>query len=415
LLPVAGVDWDALAVTIPVAVRFLDDVIDMNAYPVKAIDTQTKLTRKIGLGVMGWADLLFKLDIPYDSEEALALADRMMAFIRHHADAASEALALERGPFPAWEASIYGPKGPQPDESSPPSPRRERGLGGEEAPPVRPLRNSTRTTVAPTGTLSIIADCTGGIEPAFALAYTRQHYLDPKNPSTPVRLTELNKIFEAVAREHGFYSDALVDHLATGGSLRDRPEVPEDVRRRFVTAHDIAPEWHVRMQAAFQRHTDNAVSKTINFPREATIADVAEAYLLAYREGCKGITIYRDGSRAGQVLSHIADGEGVPVALEPAAAIGGVAGPPSPKSERGLGGEVSSGVDGLSLAHPEPASRRRRAGDGAHRRARGYTPPRPALPFAEVATAVECPDCGNPLVFAEGCLTCRACGFTQCG
>src|SRR5690606_5137843 len=150
----------------------------------------------------------------------------------------------------------------------------------------------------------------------FALAYTRQHFLDPKNPTVPVRLTELNKTFEAVARQHGFYSEALVEHLAAGGRLRDWPDVPEEVQRRFVTAHEIAPQWHVRMQAAFQRHTDNAVSKTINFPREATIADVAEAYRLAYREGCKGITIYRDGSRVGQVLSHVADGDGV--AAEPA-------------------------------------------------------------------------------------------------
>ena len=332
------VDWEALAEVIPVAVRFLDDVIDMNAYPVEAIGRQTRLTRKIGLGLMGWADMLFKLGIPYDSEDALDLADRLMAFIRDKADAASEALAAERGCFPAWEASVYGPKGPrsrppmgseQPvtasarpealegrgtmeprvtqSETSKPLSASGEGAGGGV---VRPLRNSTRTTVAPTGTLSIIADCTGGIEPAFALAYTRQHYLDPKNPTVPVRLTELNKTFEAVARERGFYSQALVDHLAAGGRLSERLDVPEDVKRLFVTAHDIAPRWHVRMQAAFQRHVDNAVSKTINFPRDAAIEDVAEAYLLAYREGCKGITIYRDGSRAGQVLSHIAEGEG---------------------------------------------------------------------------------------------------------
>jgi ribonucleotide reductase alpha subunit len=273
------------------------------------------------------------------------------------------------------------------------------------------MRNSTRTTIAPTGTLSIIADCTGGIEPAFALAYTRQHYLDPKNPTTPVRLTELNKTFEAVAREQGFYSEALVEHLAAGGSLRGRPEVPEDVKRRFVTAHEIEPQWHVRMQAAFQRHTDNAVSKTINFPREASTADVAEAYMLAYREGCKGITIYRDGSRTGQVLSHIADGEGVPVEGQ------------GRGIEKGDGvliatvGAESQELEGLALASPEPGRRaRRRSGDsGTHRRTRGYVPPRPALPFSEIATVAICPDCGNELVFAEGCMACRACGFTKCG
>jgi ribonucleoside-diphosphate reductase alpha chain len=529
------VDWDALAEVIPVAVRFLDDVIDMNAYPVEAIDRQTKLTRKIGLGVMGWADLLFKLGIPYDSEEALSLAGGVMAFISEHADAASEALAAERGPFLAWHDSIYGPNPPAPTDSDPPSPRKERGSGGEEAPSpsprkergsggeeARPLRNSTRTTVAPTGTLSIIADCTGGIEPAFALAYTRQHYLDPENPATPVRLTELNRVFEAVARERGFYSQALVDHLAAGGSLRDWPGVPADVVRRFVTAHDIAPSWHVRMQAAFQRHTDNAVSKTINFPREATIADVAEAYVLAYREGCKGITIYRDGSRAGQVLSHIADGEGD----VGSSAIDGFAPPAEAPNRRhlpderrslthkfrvgeqegfvtvglfadGTPGEIfvtiskegstirglmdsvamlmsyslqygvslrtlvdkfkgvhfepagltstpeipsaSSLVDyifrwlelrfltlgqgtgdrgqGEALALRPPGGRPngRRRGRGSTTRAQPYMPPRPALPFSEIATGLLCPDCGSQIVFSEGCLTCRACGYTKCG
>jgi ribonucleoside-diphosphate reductase alpha chain len=370
------VDWDALAAVIPVAVRFLDDVIDMNAYPVREIDAQTKLTRKIGLGVMGFADLLFELGIPYDSEEALALADRLMAFIGEHADAASEALAAERGVFPAWEDSAYGPKGEN-----------------------RRLRNSTRTTVAQTGTLSIIADCTGGIEPAFSLAFTRAHYLDPHKPSEPVRMIEVNRVFEAAARARGVYSDELVEYLASGGSLHDRPEIPDDLKHVFVTAHDIAPTWHVRMQAAFQRHTDNAVSKTINFPRQATIEDVANAYLLAYREGCKGITIYRDGSRAGQVLSHIAEGEGIPIGGE---AAGQYDAPSTQTSE-------------LALQPPAPTGRsRRRMAAGSRSRSR-YAPPRPALPFAEVHTTDGCPDCGAHLVFSEGCLTCRSCGFTRCG
>lgn len=286
--PADRIDWQALAETVRLAVRFLDDVIDMNAYPVPAIGEMTRQTRKIGLGVMGWADLLFNLGISYSSEEALELARRTMAFIREHADAASAALAAERGVFPAWEGSIYGPAGKN----------------------LR-LRNSTRTTIAPTGTLSIIAGCSGGIEPAFSLAFTRQHYLDPKHPAEPVRLNEVNPMFEAVARERGFYSEDLIEYLARGGSLADRAEVPDDVKSVFVTAHEIAPEVHVRMQAAFQAFTDNAVSKTINFPHNATREQVREAYLLAYREGCKGITIYRDGSRTGQVLSYVADGEAI--------------------------------------------------------------------------------------------------------
>jgi len=216
-------------------------------------------------------------------------------------------------------------------------------------------------------------------------------------------MTEVNSVFEAVAREQGFYSDELVEHLAAGGSLHDRPEVPVEVRRRFVTAHEIAPSWHVRMQAAFQKFTDNAVSKTINFPRQATIGDVAEAYMLAYREGCKGITIYRDGSRAGQVLSHVADGEGVPVGA-------------SVLSEAGEsnGSHADGSQSGFTLASPSPGRPRRRNG-GTGRRRETYTPPRPALPFSEIATIAPCPDCGNALVFAEGCLHCRSCGYTKCG
>jgi ribonucleoside-diphosphate reductase alpha chain len=377
------IDWNALAEAIPVAVRFLDNVIDMNEYPVAEIDAQTKLTRKIGLGVMGCADMLFQLGVPYDSEEALQLADRLMAFIREHADAASEALAAERGVFPAWEESIYGPGA---------TGRRADRQAGRWV--VRSLRNSTRTTVAPTGTLSIIADCTGGIEPAFALAFTRQHNLDPRSKK-PVRLTEVNPVFEGVARARGFYSSELVEHLAAGGSLRDRPEVPADVRRLFITAHEIAPEWHVRMQAAFQQHVDSAVSKTINFPQQGTVADVAEAYMLAYREGCKGITIYRDGSRTGQVLSHIADGE----AYEPD--------PPA------TGESAASSV--LSLQVPDGRHRRRRGSGAGRQRRGGYELPRPALALSDVETRQPCLDCGNPLIFSEGCLLCRACGYTRCG
>ena len=281
----ADIDWDALGEAIPACVRFLDDVIEQNRYPIPPIDEMTRQTRKIGLGVMGWADLLFHLRIRYDSEPAIELAARVMSFIQERADAASIALAQERGVFPAWHGSIYDP------------------ASGDKRGGPR-YRNSTRTTVAPTGTLSIIADCSGGIEPAFALAFMRQHYLDRKDPSKATQLPEVNRTFRAVAEREGFYSDELIAYLAEGGALADRDDVPAWVKDVFRTSHDIDPEWHVKMQAAFQRHTDNAVSKTINFRNDATVADVEQAYMLAYREGCKGITVYRDGSRDHQVLSH---------------------------------------------------------------------------------------------------------------
>ncbi|MBF6601241.1 MAG: vitamin B12-dependent ribonucleotide reductase [Dehalococcoidia bacterium] len=283
--PHRRIDWPALADAVALAVRFLDDVIDRNRYPIPQIDSMTKQTRKIGLGVMGWADVLFVLRIAYDSDAALELAARVMSFVQEHADRASAQLAVERGVFPAWHGSVY-------DDAS----------GGP--PGGRRFRNSTRTTVAPTGTLSIIADCSGGIEPAFALAFMRQHYLDRADPTTPTMLPEVNTTFRSIAEREGFYSDRLVRHLAEGGSLRDRSDVPAWAKRVFVTSHEIDPEWHVKMQATFQQHTDNAVSKTINFRHDATVDDVERSYMMAYRAGCKGITVYRDGARERQVLSH---------------------------------------------------------------------------------------------------------------
>ncbi|MCH8346549.1 MAG: adenosylcobalamin-dependent ribonucleoside-diphosphate reductase, partial [Chloroflexi bacterium] len=271
-------DWQRLAQVIPQCVRFLDNVIDMNRYPIEEIDHATKLTRKIGLGIMGWHDALLQLRIPYDSEEALSLGEEIMRFIQEKANEASLVLSEGRGPFPAFEGSRYDPD--------------------------YPYRNSTRTTVAPTGTLSIVADCSSGIEPVFSLAFTRQHYLDAKDPAKLTRLLEANSHFVKVAKAERFHSDELMDYLAAGGSLQAREEAPEWARRLFVTAQEITPEWHVRMQAAFQRHTDNAVSKTINLPFSASEADVADAYWLAYREGCKGITTYREGSRDYSVLPH---------------------------------------------------------------------------------------------------------------
>ena len=269
----AEIDWNKLAGVIKTAVHMLDSVIDMNRYPIPQIEEMSKKTRRIGLGVMGFADLLVQLGISYDSERALAVGSEVMRFVKEKTDEASIELAEARGVFPAWYGSIYDyPSGPR-------------------------MRNSAPTTIAPTGTISIIAGCSSGVEPLFALSYVR-------NVMDNTRLVEANPFFEAVARKEGFYSQELMEGLAEKGSLHELDgAVPDWAKRLFVTSHDITPDWHVRMQAAFQRYTDNAVSKTINFPAGATVQDVADGYMLAYELGCKGITIYRDGSKDNQVLS----------------------------------------------------------------------------------------------------------------
>jgi ribonucleoside-diphosphate reductase alpha chain len=264
-------DWERLRETIHDSVRFLDDVIDANRYPLLEIERATKATRKIGLGLMGWADALVALDVAYDSDAAIELGDRVAAFLESESLAASVALAERRGPFPAWMGSRWQLEG------------------------HRPLRNATTTTIAPTGTISIIAGCSSGIEPLYALAY-RRNVLDG------AELTEVNPMFQRVAAERGFAAPALFQSVAEHGGVRGNDSVPADVQRRFPTAHDVDVGTHVRMQAAFQRHVHAAVSKTINLRRDATAADVKAAYQLAYELGCKGITVYRDGSREGQVL-----------------------------------------------------------------------------------------------------------------
>lgn len=265
------IDYPKLKETVWKGVHLLDNVIDQNQYPLPQIAEATYRTRKIGLGVMGFADLLTELNIPYDSNEALGLAEEIMSFVRREAREASAAIAKERGVFPAYDQSIYAGQGLR-------------------------LRNATTTTIAPTGTLSVIADCSSGIEPLYALSYHRRVL-------GGVRLPELNARFVEAARRGGFYSEALIARVAATGSVRGMAEVPEEIQRIFVTSHDLAPEFHIRMQAAFQKHTDNAVSKTVNFPREATPQDVEKVFLLAYREECKGVTIYRDMSRDEQVLA----------------------------------------------------------------------------------------------------------------
>jgi ribonucleoside-diphosphate reductase alpha chain len=294
------IDWAELERVVRIAVRFLDDVIEVNPYPLPAIDEEVKRNRRIGLGLMGWADLLLELEIPYDSEEALALADQLMAFIERLGHEESARLATEREPFPNWSQSIY---------------RHE-----------KPLRNSTVTTIAPTGTISIISGCSSGIEPLFAVAYS--HIVGDRH------LTFVNPQFERLAKIRGFYSEALMNKVAAHGTVQGLSEVPVDVQEVFVTAHQIAPEWHVRMQAAFQRHLDNGCSKTINLPHAATVEDVGQAYLLAYKSGCLGITVFRDGSKTDQVL-HIGTAVKATQADERPAVQGGkeMAEPPAPDSE----------------------------------------------------------------------------------
>jgi ribonucleoside-diphosphate reductase alpha chain len=263
--------WEKFRNATRISVRFLDDVIEVSKFPLLEIEQITKGNRKIGLGVMGLADALVQLGIPYNSEEAIDLADKIMKFLEAESHKASAELAQTRGPFPNFKGSMY------------------------DRPGQAPLRNSTATTIAPTGTISIIAGCSSGIEPLFAISFVR-------SVMEGTQLLEVNPLFERLARERGFYSTELMMEIAKTGSVRDIPEVPDDVKRIFITAFDVAPEWHVRMQAAFQKYTDNSVSKTINFAHDATVEDVRKAYLLAYKLKCKGITVYRYGSKREQVL-----------------------------------------------------------------------------------------------------------------
>lgn len=268
---VNSIDYDKLSEIVHNAVHFLDNVIDVNHYPLPKIDETTRNTRKIGLGVMGFADMLLKLDVPYNSVEAEQVAEEVMSLIQLEGRKASMELAQERGTFPAWEDSVFCDQGLK-------------------------IRNATITTIAPTGTISIIADASGGCEPLFAYAFT-------KNVMDGDKLLVCNDLLVERLKERGIYSEELMQRIADEGTLAHIEEIPEDIKHVFVCAHDISPEWHIRIQAAFQKYTDNAVSKTINFPNSATRDEVKEAYLLAYKLGCKGTTVYRDGSRDSQVLT----------------------------------------------------------------------------------------------------------------
>ncbi|MEW6668618.1 MAG: vitamin B12-dependent ribonucleotide reductase [Thermodesulfobacteriota bacterium] len=433
-----GIDWEGLKDTVWLSVRFLDNVIDMSEYPLPEIQNMARGNRKIGLGVMGFADMLYQLKIPYNSDKALQAAEQVMSFIQKESHEASRALAEERGVFPFFERSVF----------------KEREDGR--------LRNATTTTIAPTGTLSIIAGCSSGIEPLFALSFVRR-VMDNDE------LLEVNPHFEKTARELGFYSRELMDSIARTGSIREMKAVPEDVRRVFVTAHDVTPEWHVRMQAAFQKYTDNAVSKTVNLPRDASVEDVLKVYNLAYELGCKGVTIYRDGSKENQVLSfedkakpghgEIIDVRDRPETLEgfttkvltgmgnlyvtvtehdgrpfEVFATIGKSGKSTTAKTEAIGRLVSlalrSGVavekivdqlkgicgehpvfqkDGLILSIPDAISRvleKRYLKDQPVKRLRKYE---------NSLLGETCPECGQKISFEEGCMTCHFCGFNKCG
>ncbi len=451
----SSIDWTEMERVIRLAVRFLDDVIEMNPYPLPEIDSTVKANRRIGLGIMGWADLLFLLGIPYDSQEAIALGDQLMAFVKEISHDQCAKLAEERGPFPNWNQSIY-----------------RHG---------RPMRNSTVTTIAPTGTISMIAGCSSGVEPIFALAF--EHRV--KQPDGERVLTFMNETFERIAREEGWYSDALKQEIARRGTIHGIPGVPDRAQHVFKTSHEITHDWHVRHQAAFQRHTDNGVSKTINLPNGATEEDVAKAYQLAWELGCLGITVFRDGCKGEQVLNI-----GVGAKTDKAGAATPVPGPavvkPRPHSLKGStyrmetpigtafitvnetpegdpfevfvqvgkGGSDTMAVAealgrliSLTLRLPSPLSPKRRLEEIISQLARigggspmGFGPGKIlSLPDALARTLAEhvgqiqaqvgplqgangpkrvgdlCKECGQAtFVYEEGCKKCLSCGFNEC-
>lgn len=328
------VEWDKLRETVRTAVRFLDNTIDMNKYVIPQIEKMNKGNRRIGLGVMGWSDMLFKLNIPYNSEDGCAYAEKMAKFIREEADAMSQEIGKEKGTFGHFKGSLYDvPNGPT-------------------------FRNCARITIAPTGTISMIADCSSGIEPLFAISFVKR-VMDGQE------LLYVNEIFKEAAIKRGFYSEELMEKIAAEGTAQHCDDIPEDVRNVFVCAHDITPYWHLRMQAAWQKWTDNAISKTVNFSHEASVDDVKEVYMLAYKLGCKGVTIYRDGSKGfeNQVLNL--------------------------------------NVKGKSSKEVEDTYKNKIMGEKAHDVSKG-----------EMKTCTKCS--GKNLHMQEGCATCMDCGYSYC-
>ncbi len=431
------IDYDKLKKIIHTAVRFLDNVIDASRFPLKEIEEKTKANRKIGLGVMGFADMLIKLGISYNSTEAVKLGDEIMSFIQKESEEMSHQLAEERGSFPNFSQSIY-----------------------KDGPPIR---NATTTTIAPTGTLSIIAGVSSGIEPIFAVAYFRQNILDDD------KMAEVHPLFLQTAKEQGFYSLELMAKISKRGSIQDIEEIPQDVKRIFMTAHDIEPEWHVEMQASFQHYTDNAVSKTVNFQKDATPEDIEKVYMLAYKKGCKGVTIYRDGSREGVLVTKdsIKKEEKITPRGRPHQTVG-----TTQKTTTGCGNlyitinedehgpcEIFAmmGKSGGCAASQAEATGRLvslalRSGidvEAIIQQLKGIRCPSPIwsnggmvlscsdaiakslelywqqkessnskITFSTKALSgiyPECPECGSTsLAFGEGCVTCQSCGYTKC-
>ncbi len=429
------IDFKSLKDTVHAAVHFLDNVIDVNRYPLTKIEETTKSMRKIGLGVMGFADMLYRLGIPYHSDKAVVTAREVMKFIKTEADAASEALGLSRGSFPMFEQSVYKEKG------------------------AAAMRNATVTTIAPTGTISIIAGTSSGIEPVFAISYIR-NVLDND------MLVEVHPYFEHVAKDRGFYSKELMERIAREGTLAHIDDIPDDIRKVFVTAHDITPEDHIKMQGAFQEYTDNAVSKTVNFPSSATRDDVRRAYDLAFKLGLKGVTIYRDGSRSGQVLSvgkmQKEDSDGKLIPRERPAITKGL----TEKHKIGCGNlyvtvnydnegicEVftnvgrAGGCPSQSEATSRLVSMALRSGvdvDSIIEQLRGIrchsTLRQKGLKVLSCPDAIgrvlervvelrgmsngtketpangsKCPECGSVMEHEGGCVVCRSCGYSKCG
>ncbi|WP_374129134.1 vitamin B12-dependent ribonucleotide reductase [Candidatus Endomicrobiellum agilis] len=448
------IDWDKLEKTVKTAVHFLDNVIDMNSYPIEEIGKITRSNRKIGLGVMGWADLLLYLGMPYGSNDSLMLAEKLMSFIQSKSHETSKEIAFKRGAFSNFKQSIYANEDP--------------------------VRNATTTTIAPTGTIGIIASASGGIEPIFALVYKRTQCLDNED------MYEVNPYFEKLAKENGFYSVKLMAKIAEKGSVRGLKEVPEKIRKIFVTSYDITPKDHIKMQAAFQKFTDNAVSKTVNFPSSATKEDVKEAYICSYKTGCKGVTVYRDGSRDVQVLNlankklhenkprprpkkttgftflmHTGCGKmyvtvneddgGICEVFTQLGKSGGCTSSQSEAISRLISLALRSGVNQNEIIKqlkgircPSPTLTEGGAilscADAIARALEAYNKEKilPALfardmPIAEPYTSKDikehctsepsgnlsgacpqCPECGEMLIFAEGCVICRECGYSKC-